>query len=191
MVKISVVILCAGMSIRMGEDKTFLEFNSEKAINLILKKTSESKITDIVVVAGENKQRIKKTTGLKKIAINKKNNLRSLSIKKGLSLVEEGHACLIWPVDYPLVRTKTIKKIIDNHDYDHVICPNSNNKGGHPILIGSNLIESLKKINSNTPLRDWVGRQKRTVLKVEDDWINYEMNNPDEYLEAKRINELN
>ncbi|MBD61509.1 hypothetical protein CL645_01435 [bacterium] len=189
MIKISAIILCAGISTRMGEDKTFLDFNGEKAINLILKKTSESKIVNIIAVAGRNKLKIKQATGLEKIATNEKNNLRSLSIKKGLSLMERGNGCLIWPVDYPLVNTETIKKIINNYDHDSIVCPSSNNKGGHPILVGSNLINSLKKINSNTPLRDWVGQQKKTVLKVQDDWINYEMNKPHEYLKAKRINE--
>ena len=62
MAKISVVILCAGMSTRMGEDKTFLEFNGKKAIELILKKAKKCKIADIIIVAGKNKQKVKEIT---------------------------------------------------------------------------------------------------------------------------------
>ncbi len=189
MAKISVVILCAGMSTRMGEDKTFLEFNGEKAIELILRKAKKCKIADIIIVAGKNKQKVKEITNLEKIAINEKTKLRSLSIKKGLSLIKEGNGCLVWPVDYPLVKTKTIKAITSKHIHDHVVCPRSNKKGGHPILIGSNLINDLKKISSDAPLNNWVRRQKKISLEVQDDWINYEMNNPDEYFKAKKINE--
>tara|TARA_B100000029_G_scaffold336958_1_gene329106 strand:+ start:644 stop:1207 length:564 start_codon:yes stop_codon:yes gene_type:complete len=186
-VKISVIILCAGVSRRMGLDKSLLDFGNLKSIEIILKKIKEVGFSQTIIVAGKNIKNIQKYTKNENFAINKNHELRSLSIKKGLNLIHPENGCLIWPVDYPLVEKKTLIQLKENYESNMVVSPSFNKKGGHPILIGSKLLKSLAKINSKEPLKRWVKKQKRKILKTSDEWINYEMNTKKEYTKAKKL----
>jgi len=185
--RISAIILCAGISERMGVDKSLLDFGNLKSIEIIIKKIKKIKLSQIVIVAGKNKKNIEKYIKNEKLAINTNHELRSLSIKKGLEMVDEGNGCLIWPVDYPLVKKETLMSLKESYKEDSVICPAHKERGGHPILIGGKILGSLKKIKPETPLRDWTKKQKRKILKTSDIWVNYEMNTKEEYIIAKRV----
>ncbi len=179
--------MCAGISARMGLDKSLLKFGNLKSIELIINKAKQVRFSQTIIVAGKNKNNIEKYIKNENLAINTNHTLRSLSVKKGLEMTNSGNGCLIWPIDYPLVEKETILNLKKLYEDDLIVCPFFKKRGGHPILIGSKLLESLKKINSKTPLRDWVKKQKIKKLKTSDLWVNYEMNTEKEYMSAKEI----
>ena len=187
MKKISAIILCAGISERMGTDKSLLDFGNLKSIELIIEKIKKIKFSQIIIVAGKNKKNIEKYIQNENLAINTNHDYRSLSIKKGLELVDGENGCLIWPVDYPLVKKETLRSLKKSYKEDSIVCPVHKKRGGHPILIGAKILGSLKKIHPETPLRDWTKKQKRKILKTSDIWVNYEMNTKEEYIAAKEI----
>jgi CTP:molybdopterin cytidylyltransferase MocA len=105
------------------------------------------------------------------------------SIKCGL--VEED-AYLIFPVDYPLVRPDTIRRIIDSDRDDEVIVPVIAGNRGHPVLMPESMFAELKRFEG-VSLRDFIHSKRVREVSVEDEGIVMNFNTPEQ---LQKLNKL-
>lgn len=126
---VSGVVLSAGDSKRMGKTKALLKYKGKTFIENICESLRENKISDRIVVLGDNKDEILslwKPRG-EKIALNKNPEAGQISsLRVGIKSVNsKSKAVLIALVDQPTIPAETYKSIVDfwlKHQ-DYIIIP--------------------------------------------------------------------
>jgi len=140
--KISVTILAAGGSQRMGDlNKLLLLIDDKPMIYSVCKMVLDAKINQVVLVTGYQNNEVEKSIpkGIDTIVYNKnwESGMMS-SIYAGMSKLEkdiDGNMIVLG--DMPLISTMTINKIIiefNNHNGNQIVYPTYENKQANPVV---------------------------------------------------------
>ncbi|MBN2695584.1 NTP transferase domain-containing protein [bacterium] len=163
------VLISAGKSSRMGQDKALMISNGELwGISIIRKLLLVCE--KVIVVLGHHKNEIESAlvSNLTDIElkstlfvenINHENGMFS-SIQFGFSFVKKGQASFFHVIDQPFISkelyinlNKKWSQIIENGLDYHYIQPTYNNKKGHPIIFSPNSINKIVEADSNSNLK--------------------------------------
>ena len=166
--KVACFILAAGMSKRMGsENKLLKKYKNKIIINQTLKNHSESKLEQLNIIIGHDKESLKDTLKNFQIGVIENDNYMSgmlSSIKRINDYIDnEVTGIMISLADMPLVSSKDINSILDTfllHDEKKICIPEFNGRLGNPIIIP---LEIYKKIIQNENLLKDKGL-KSTIL---------------------------
>jgi len=140
--KISVTILAAGGSQRMGDlNKLLLLIDDKPMIYSVCKMVLDAKINQVVLVTGYQNNEVENSIpkGIDTIVYNKnwESGMMS-SIYAGMSKLEkdiDGNMIVLG--DMPLISTMTINKIIiefNNHNGNQIVYPTYENKQANPVV---------------------------------------------------------
>ena len=176
--RIDCFILAAGMSKRMGkENKLLKKINSNTILNQTLNNHIESKIHNINLILGHQKDIILKHIEQNKIFIIENNNFKSgmlssiLKINENIS--EETTGILISLADMPFVTSEDINKLIKifNENDQKIICiPENKEKLGNPLLlpkeIYKDLIRDVSKLSNDKGLKKLILDKKYNYIRV-------------------------
>jgi len=149
----SVIILAAGLSERIGFPKAFLKFNKEHTfIEKLIATYKEYGVNDIVLVLNQQFLEYYATRNynfLKEcitITNNKPENGRFFSIMLGCNAFQFPTDVFIQNVDNPFTTQELLHALKNNLENDNeVIIPQFTKNDGHPVLLGNELIEKIKK----------------------------------------------
>jgi len=183
---ISVIIVAAGNSSRIGKPKFLLKTSSgETFIETITRQYAEFGCTNIIVVV--NKYGNKLLTNLKfpsstKIAINHIHNSgRFSSIKTGVQQINTNYT-FIHNIDNPSAKAKVLDSLYAEKQQADVIKPVLNNKGGHPILISKKVCENIMQEKTNDKnFKYFLNNYSTKKVEVNDDSILLNINTLEEY----------
>jgi CTP:molybdopterin cytidylyltransferase MocA len=108
------------------------------------------------------------------------------SIQAGVRRLQPDYkAFFILPVDIPLVRSATIRRLMDAaaENPDKIVYPVFAGKRGHPPLIPSNLIPAISGWAKTGGLKAVLKSHEKLVLEltVADGYILFDINTPDDY----------
>ena len=176
--RIDCFILAAGMSKRMGsENKLLKKINNNIILNQTLINHTESKINNINLILGYQKDTILKYIDQKKISIIVNNNFKSgmlssiLKINENISNKTKG--ILISLADMPFVTSEDINKLIKifNENNQKIICiPENKGKLGNPLLlpkeIYKDLIKDISKLSNDKGLKKLILNKKYNYIRV-------------------------
>ena len=176
--RIDCFILAAGMSKRMGnENKLLKKINNNIILNQTLINHTESKINNINLILGYQKDTILKYIDQKKISIIENNNFKSgmlssiLKINENISNKTKG--ILISLADMPFVTSEDINKLIKifNENNQKIICiPENKGKLGNPLLlpkeIYKDLIKDISKLSNDKGLKKLILDKKYNYIRV-------------------------
>ena len=176
--RIDCFILAAGMSKRMGkENKLLKKINSNTILNQTLNNHIQSKIHNINLILGHQKDIILKHIEQNKIFIIENNNFKSgmlssiLKINENIS--EETTGILISLADMPFVTSEDINKLIKifNENDQKIICiPENKEKLGNPLLlpkeIYKDLIRDVSKLSNDKGLKKLILDKKYNYIRV-------------------------
>ncbi len=176
--RIDCFILAAGMSKRMGsENKLLKKINNNIILNQTLINHTESKISNINLILGYQKDIILKYIDQKKISIIENNNFKSgmlssiLKINENISNKTKG--ILISLADMPFVTSEDINKLIKifNENNQKIICiPENKGKLGNPLLlpkeIYKDLIKDISKLSNDKGLKKLILNKKYNYIRV-------------------------
>ncbi len=176
--RIDCFILAAGMSKRMGsENKLLKKINNNIILNQTLINHTESKISNINLILGYQKDIILKYIDQKKISIIENNNFKSgmlssiLKINENISNKTKG--ILISLADMPFVTSEDINKLIKifNENNQKIICiPENKGKLGNPLLlpkeIYKDLIKDISKLSNDKGLKKLILDKKYNYIRV-------------------------
>ena len=176
--RIDCFILAAGMSKRMGnENKLLKKINNNTILNQTLNNHIESKIHNINLILGHQKDIILKHIEQNKIFIIENNNFKSgmlssiLKINENIS--EETTGILISLADMPFVTSEDINKLIKifNENDQKIICiPENKEKLGNPLLlpkeIYKDLIKDVSKLSNDKGLKKLILDKKYNYIRV-------------------------
>lgn len=162
----SVIVLAAGKSTRMGESKMFLNFTDKKTNGKTISKTfiehlislyKNFGVHEIILVI--NKKDYKKIIEFRNIIslfqirllLNEYTYLgRLYSIQLGLlGLLKKNNYCYIQDVDRPFINENILNALYEIRREDGYASLKYQNKSGHPVLIGKNIIDYIIRLKSN------------------------------------------
>jgi len=153
---ISLVILAAGKSTRMKENKLLLNIDGETLIEHVVRTARRSTVDEVVVVLGYEAQKLKEhLSGLDcKLVINENYAKgQSESVKAGLTAISSNADALMFlPADVALIDAQSINGVAEEYrrSKSRIIIASHNRQSGHPILIDRALFHEVAGINEET-----------------------------------------
>ncbi|WP_316863354.1 DVU_1551 family NTP transferase [uncultured Cohaesibacter sp.] len=146
---IAAVILSAGLSSRMGAFKPLLPFGDGTVLSHVVQVARQAGAEPVHVVIGHKAEEIRShVESLGAVAVYNRDYERGMfsSIKAGIaSLPQTVPGCLLMPVDIPLVRPTTLKRVMAKarHADALLVHPVFDGLIGHPPFIARGLFEDL------------------------------------------------
>lgn len=171
---ISLVILAAGKSTRMKENKLLLKLDGETLIERVVKTAKGSSADEVIVVLGHEAEKVREQLVKLdcKLVVNE-NYMRgqSESVKVGLAAVaSSAEAVMILPADVALIDAESINSVIDEHrkSKSHIVIASHKHQSGHPILLDRALFQEVSQIDESAlGLKAVINRHRSEVKYVE------------------------
>ena len=182
------IILAAGFSKRMGENKLLLEYEGKTFIQTIIEKLLEINFNKIILVE-DNLEIYKKYEKYdKKVFVifnDKAENGISESIKKAVTYTKnnlEVDKYMFFVADQPLLKKETILKIIEESNSNKITVPKSNNTMYNPVIFPNKYTSELLNLEG-----DRGGKQ--IILNHLDDITFVDIENDNEFQDVDIIEE--
>jgi len=191
---ISAIILSAGLSSRFGSSKALAKLNGHTVIEHIQNTISGTAINEIIIVLGASAEEIKPYI-LKhkkvKAVYNKDYNLgQTSSFKVGLqNICSESQGILLFPIDYPAVKTETINELIVGFTkfLPKIIIPTHEGTKGHPPVFNMSLKNEFLELDNEIGVNTILHRHKdgTVFMPFKDAGIISSFNTQEEFQELK------
>ncbi len=188
--RITAIILAAGLSTRMGSPKMLLDWQGSTVLETVLKTVTESPIDDVILVYGAWKNEILKITG--KFPIQPvynpdfSNGSMLVSLQTGLSHIHEpSDGFMVILGDQPMLSKTVIEKVmLDFRSTGKMlVLPSFNYRRGHPWLINISLKNEILGIEEPRTLRDFLKNHETEIFYsvVDDPTILADLDTPEDY----------
>ena len=174
--RITGILLAAGMSTRMGRPKQLLPFKNQTVIETVISTLLASSLNEVLVVLGHKRklvyQKIEAALGNKKLRIINNPDYRLgmlTSVQAALKQISSSSTeFALTLVDQPLIATNTIDLLIDTHQSTSlpITIPSYHGQRGHPAIFDSMLIDEVLALK-------WDGRGMKEILEKYFDQIHY------------------
>lgn len=167
------MILAAGESRRMGEPKLLLPFGEKTIIEAVIDNVVRSKVKNILVVLGADREKIKEKIQNYPIKICVNSHFQEgmlSSVQRGFqTLPENTQAVLIILGDQPSIASSVIDKVIDAYRRTGrgIVLPVYKNDRGHPVLIDMKYQDEVQNLSLEIGLRGTVYNHPGDILEVE------------------------
>jgi molybdenum cofactor cytidylyltransferase len=166
---VTVILLAAGLSKRMGRPKQLLPIDGKELIRHVLDVIFEAGIKECVVVLGPESEKIQRAIqGLPLTLVfnRRRDSEMAESVRVGLRAVSD--ACsgvLIALCDHPLITAETYRILIGRHGRHpgQILIPTYEQRRGHPSLFP---LPVLKEVFSGVNLRDLIHQHSDRVKLV-------------------------
>ena len=183
------LIPAAGFSSRMGACKPLLRLGRKTIIERVIDLFRTQDITDILVVLGHGAPWLTdlvESSGARWIVNEDYREDMFSSVKIGVRhLCPDCRAFFLLPVDFPLVRSKTLVVLADAFLSSGMgICrPCYRNRKGHPPLISSALIKDMLDYEGREGMRSFLSGYEGSTIDVDcdDPGILLNLNHPEDY----------
>lgn len=188
---IAAIVLAAGQSRRMGQNKLFLPYGASTVIDTIITEVAVC-VRDLVVVTGHQSDRL--AEHLKAYPVRCVFNPEYaqaemlVSIQTGLrALPDEVTAALIVLGDQPRLRREIVQRVVDAAEPDILIVPSFQMKRGHPILIPRSMWPSILALPPEASLRDVIRAHSDRIRYIvfDDDSVLRDIDTPEDYQNLK------
>jgi len=171
---ISLIVLAAGKSTRMKENKLLLRTNEETLVERVVSNATKSNADETIVVLGYEAEKIGDRLArlrCRTIVNDKFEKGQSESVKVGLSAVaKDPKAVMILPADVALVEASSINKVIDEYhnSKSRIVIASYRHESGHPILLDRTLFPEISQIDEATlGLKAVIDRHRAEVKYVD------------------------
>ncbi len=194
MKKTSALILAAGLSTRMGQEKFALEFSPGLTfLEHIAAQYHQSDCHRIVVVLNPTGKQLLDKLPLRlpetvQVVINHNPERgRFSSINTGLKLLKDDDYVFLHNIDNPAISQELLIVLTENiRDADYVY-PVFQNRGGHPILLSNTIVrEIVGQENDDLILKNFLKRFKKAQVEFGDQIILTNINTREDYDNWKR-----
>lgn len=187
--KISAIILAAGCSSRMGTLKPILKLGKQTILKRAISLFQDLGIDDVIVVVGHRaKEIISHVENCRVRAIANKQFERGMfsSVQAGVNALRpESEAFFVLPADIPLVRTQTIRNLLETYQggSSRVVFPAFLGKRGHPPLTSAQYRNEILSYCGDEGLRGFFGKHNlhSERMEVADEMILFDLDTPADY----------
>jgi len=185
---ISAVILAAGKSIRMGQQKMLMPWGNTTVLGKVIETLQAAEVEDITLVA--NSTTAHQITNYKiPITLNDGGEMLE-SIQLGLQAQKpSAEATLICLGDQPQVEERSVRTVCEafRENKSSIVVPSYQMRRGHPWLIARELWDEVLQMHAPESMRDFLNAHKNAIFYVEHDSpsILQDLDTPADYLKYK------
>ena len=170
----------------MGSDKALLDLGGRSAVERVVETSLQGGADEVVVVRADDAQAL--STGLRARLVQVPAGGEMIdSIRAGVDgLPEECSQVLVFPVDYALVSSDSVRAVIDAlAQGGQVVLPLHADRPGHPIGLARDVLSEVQ--GSAQSLRDVVARDRKRVrvVAVDDPWVLLDLDTPQDLAVAR------
>jgi CTP:molybdopterin cytidylyltransferase MocA len=186
----SAVVAAAGLSSRMGRLKALLSFGEVTALERVVGLFVSSGVSDVRVVVGHAADRLApvlRSMGVTPVPNPDYARDMFTSAVAGVRSLDPGvEAFFFLPVDIPLVRPATIRRLLNEWtgDRNEVLHPALDGRRGHPPLIGGAHVPGIAAWNGDGGLAGYLRDQPAREISVPDRFMNMDLDTPEDYRTA-------
>jgi molybdenum cofactor cytidylyltransferase len=169
---ISVIVLAAGMSKRMGTAKQLLRLDGKTILEHTLANVRASRVSEIILVLGFAAESIEREISTERVRIVRNQNYQqgmALSLRTGLAgLDPQAKAALIVLADQPFVEPGTINQLIACHQESkpQIVIPPFNGFRGNPVLLDRSVFAELQSLTGDIGCRAIFGNHTENIRKL-------------------------
>jgi len=190
------IVLAAGRSERMGQNKLLLRLNGGTVVDHTLNAIATADIDETVVVLGHNAQEMIEVVTPRRdavhIVINRdyKRGMTS-SFQAGLRSLRHVDAAFLVLGDQPILDANLLelmmRQLADNPE-TLIVSPIYEGKKGHPVLFRKELFGEILDLSKTETVRDVIHRDAGRLLTVEaPEWTIMDMNTPEDYIRFRTM----
>ena len=194
------IVLAAGQSARMGTLKALLDFRGQPFIVRILEAFEALDLKTRLAVLGPDAARVRAAlAGHDCLVVENPDPAGGpiASLRRALDALTPVRptAILVWPVDLPHVRIKTVERLIEAHERARpvAVVPAFGARRGHPVIWDARLFDELRSSEAATRAgaRAVLRAHERelALVPVDDPATIDDMNTPEDY--ERLIREIN
>lgn len=187
--RVSAIVLAAGKSTRMGQQKLLMPFGEKSMIAAVVAEVAASDAFSTIVVTGSTCDEIKK-----ELRVHDLNFVYNERFEQGmLSSVQAGVAAtdpetdgfLVLLGDQPMVSAAVINRLISvvQKTGKGLLIPVFQGKRGHPVLIDSKYKNEISALNPEVGLRELFLNHPDDILEIEIESANIlkDIDTPEDY----------
>lgn len=156
--RVASIVLAAGLSTRMGAFKPLMPFAGKTVVEHVLESLAAAGITHRVVVTGHDAERLAPVvvaTGACAVRNPDFSDGMMTSVRAGIAaLPADVTAAMILPVDIPLIRPATLRRLAEAARADVIIRPIFAGRIVHPPVIGQSFFQEIVEAVPGRTLRD-------------------------------------
>jgi molybdenum cofactor cytidylyltransferase len=187
---VGAVVLAAGKSERMGENKLLLCLNGKTLIENVLDGLAAAGISEQVVVLGYKLEDvlgvIKPRLGRLKIVLNVNYEAgMTSSFQTGLLVLSNVDAAFLVLGDQPIMEPKllgTMIQMMEKNAEALIACPIHNGKKGHPLLFRKQLFGEIFSLKTTQTIRAIVHAHADQLVTLEaPEWTTIDIDTPQDY----------
>jgi len=185
------IILAAGKSERMGQNKLLLRLNDTTVINNILDAVAAANIDETVVVLGHKPEQIIEAIQPRREAVKTVINEdfehgMISSFQKGLQLLPSVDAAFLILGDEPILDNNFLNVMIQHMENNQgkalLMSPIHKGKRGHPLLVHRQLFSEILGLEKTETMRDVVHRHADRLLTIAaPEWTVIDIDTPEDY----------
>jgi len=172
---VSVIVLAAGASRRMGRPKQLLRLGDRTLLDLALNNVRKSSAEEVVLVLGFAAAEIQQgvsTQGLKIVVNPAYQEGMGSSLRVGIgALAPDARAALIILADQPCLRPATLDRLIGHHRSTRaqIVIPTYKGFRGNPVLLDRSVFAEVMEIRGDIGCRAIFGSHVENISKLEVD----------------------
>lgn len=190
---ISAIVLAAGKSARMGQNKLLMKWGNMTVIEKVIQTIQDSGIEDIVLVTSNELKinyKLRFTNYGLRMIVNKTNHEMLSSIQLGLQVQKaESEAALICLGDQPQIESRSVRAVCEAYQKSksNLVAPSYQNRRGHPWLAAKPLWGEILNMKENQTPRDFLNAHAADIayVNVDTPTILQDLDTPEDYLKYK------
>lgn len=196
---VAALLLSGGESTRLGgEPKALLSVGGVPALARMVRIVGERGVGPVAIVVPPASPRVEafaRALAANVVRSERSRLGRTASIQEGLAVLPDEADVLLWPVDHSFVQGRTVDALLRARENDRIgrwFIPKWHGHGGHPVLLGRDVLPRVRRIGPDAPLRsllEAMGPQVVTV-PVEDEAVAHPIDTWEAYHEAARRSRL-
>ncbi len=182
--RIAALILAAGDSKRMNWPKPLLPYDKNRSfIDKIIDEYENFGISKIIITSNfNNSPLIELKPNVKVVKNDHPEFERFYSIKIGLQKLGDFSFCFIQNIDNPFINKNILNILFENRIKNGSVVPVFEGKGGHPVLIGEEVMKKIihteqNDLNFKNILKEFPANR----IEAGDETILININSPEDY----------
>jgi len=177
-VKISCIVLAAGLSSRMSKkNKLLLKFDNSTILEKTLNNIIHSNIYKLYVIIGSKRKEFENL--LKKLNVSYIYNIKykegiSSSIISGVNQIKDNsEGVMICLADMPKISKKIYNKLLEefsniySNDQPCIIMPTFKGKSGNPVILSKHFFENIFKLKGDKGAKILIEKNNKFVKKID------------------------
>ena len=195
--KTAAIVLAAGKSERMGQNKLLLRLNDTTVIDTILDAVAAANIDATLVVLGYKPEQIIEVTQPRREAIKTVINEdfehgMISSFQKGIQMLPPVDAAFLILGDEPILDNNFLNAMMEHMENSRgralLVSPIYKGRKGHPLLVHRQLFREILDLKKTDTMRDVVRRHADRLLTIAaPQWTILDIDTPEDYACIRRL----